>query len=95
MISSRGGGDNVAVLEGAVEFLGGDQTTGVGDISHEPGAFLGGGLFELSVIPVTGVSRGTANNETGLKDLGLGSETSIVDEVGFRSDCIGKGLEVN
>jgi hypothetical protein len=82
------------VFEGAVELLGGDQTAGVSDICHEPGAFLGGGLFELSVIPVTGVGRGTTDNETGLEDLGLGSQASTVDEVGFRSDCVGKRLEV-
>lgn len=94
-MSSRGGGDDVAVFEGAVELLGGDQTAGVSDISHEPGAFLGGSLFELSVIPVTWVGGGPADNETGLEDLGLGSQASIVDEVCFGSDCVGKRLEVN
>jgi hypothetical protein len=93
--SVRGGGDDIAVLEGVVELLRGNETAGVGDIGHEPGALLGSGLLQLSVVPITGVSRGTADNETGLEDFGLCGETSIVNEVGLRGDTVGKGLEVN
>lgn len=37
-----GGGNNITVFKGAVEFLSSNETTGVGNVSHEPGAFARG-----------------------------------------------------
>ena len=65
------------------------------NISHEPCTLLGSGLLQFSVIPITGVCRSAADDETGLEDFGLGSKTDIVDEVGFGCDGIRKRLEVN
>lgn len=64
-------GDDITVFEGVVQLLRSNETTGVCNICHEPGAFPCSGLLEVLVIPVTRVSRGTTNNQTGLEDLGL------------------------
>ena len=39
-VNIRSGGNNVAVFERVVEFLSSDKTTSMGNICHEPCAFL-------------------------------------------------------
>ena len=62
----RGGGDNVAVLEGVRELTGGDEARGVRDVSHQEGTVLVSSGAQGGVVPVTGVRGGTADDETGL-----------------------------
>ena len=91
----RGRSNNVAVLEGVVEFASGNETTGVGDVGHEPSTLLGRDLLQLSIVPVAGIGRGTANDETRLEDLRLVGEASVVNQVGLRGDGVWERLEVN
>jgi len=93
--NSRSGGDDIAVLEGVVELLSSDETAGVGDVGHEPSTLLVGDLAEVGIVPVTGVGRGTANDETRLVNLSRGLELGIVDDAGLGDDGVGEGLEVD
>ena len=90
-----GGGNNITVFKGAVEFLSSNETTGVGNVSHEPGAFARGDFLQFGVVPVARVGRSTADDETGLKDFRLRGEANIVYQVGLWGDGIRKRLEVD
>ena len=59
--------DDIAVLEGVVQFLGGHKTASVSDIGHEPCIVLVANFLESSVIPVARIGRGTANDKPGLE----------------------------
>ena len=85
-----GRGDDIAVLEGVVELLRRDKTTGVGDVGHKEGALTLSDRLQCLVVPVAGVGGGTADDETGLEDLCLRRESRIVDEVGILGDGVGK-----
>lgn len=91
----RGGGDDMAMLERAVEFLGGDETADVGDVGHEIGTLLVTDVSEPAIVPVTGVRRGTADDEPGLEYLGLLLEAGVVDELGGGIDRVREGLEID
>ena len=65
------------------------------DIGHKPCALLLSNLLEFSIVPVTRVRRSTTDDETRLEDACLGAERGVIDEVRFRGDGIGKGLEVD
>lgn len=90
-----GSSNNIAILEGVVQLLGSDETRSVGNVGHEPSTLLVSDLTELSIVPVTGVSRSTADDETGLENFGLGGKASIVYEVGVGGNRVGVGLEVD
>jgi hypothetical protein len=90
-----GGGDDVAELEGARLLAGGDQTRDVGHVGKEVGALGVGDLAKPSVVPVTGVSGTTADEETGLEEVGVGLELRVVDDTGGRVDSVWERLEVD
>lgn len=79
LVSSSG--NNIAVLKRVVQLLSSDETGSVGDIGHEPSALLVSDFTELGILPVTGVSRSTADNEARFEDLSLGGKAGVVDEV--------------
>lgn len=79
-----GGGNDVTVVEGAIELLGSNEAGGVGHITHEPSTLAVGDLAESIVLPVAGVSRSTTDNETGLVDLGGLVELLVVNEASLR-----------
>ena len=90
-----GRGDDIAVLEGVVELLRRDKTTGVGDVGHKEGALTLSDRLQCLVVPVAGVGGGTADDETGLEELGLVGEVLVVDELSLGGDAVGEGLEVD
>ena len=79
---SRRGGDHVTVLEWVGEFLSGDETRRVSNICHQVGPMFIDNLAKCGIIPITGICRGAANDETGFEDTGLRGEGSIVNELG-------------
>lgn len=89
------GSDDIAILERVVQFLSSNEAASVGDISHERSTLLVCDLAEFGIFPVTGISRGTADDETRLENLGLRREAWVVNEVGIRGDSIRVGLEVD
>lgn len=90
-----GGGHNVAVLEGRFSLLASNKTGDVGHVSHEVGAVLVSNLTEASIVPLTGVSRGTADDDLGAEKLGVLLESVEIDETGGGIDLVGHGLEVD
>jgi hypothetical protein len=78
------GGDDITILKGVVQLLSSNKTRGVSNIGHKPGSFFVCDLTELSILPVTGISRGTADNETGPENLSLRGKSGIINEVGIR-----------
>jgi hypothetical protein len=94
-VNIRSGGNDVAVFERVVELLSSDETTGMGNICHEPCAFLGRNFPQLRIVPVTGVGWGTTDDKSRFKDLCLSRKSGIVNEISFGSDGIREGLEVN
>ncbi len=90
-----GSGNDVTVLERAVQLPCSNQARSVSDVGHEKGAFLVRNFAEFCVVPVAGVSRCTTYDEAGFEDLGLASKTRIINEIGVWGDDIGKGLEID
>lgn len=90
-----GGGDNVAVLEGRFSLLASNKTGNVGHVAHEVGAVLVSNLAEAGIVPLTGVSRGTADEDLGAEELGILLESVEIDETGGDVDLVGHGLEVD
>ena len=91
----RGGGDNIAVVEGVLEFLSSNKTTGVGNVGHEPCTLLGSDLLEVLIVPVPGIRGSTTDDETGLEHLGGGFQFGVINETGIGNNRIGEGLEVD
>lgn len=92
---SRSSRNNITVLKRIRQLLRRDQTARVCDIGHQVRAVLVRRLPQARVIPVTRVSRGTADDEFGLEDAGLGGEFGVVDELGVGVEAVGEGLEVD
>ena len=91
----RGGGDNIAILERIVEYLGRDKTACVRNISHQERAMFVRRLAEVRIVPVTRVRGSTTNDKTGLEDTRLLSETAVVDELRCGVETVREGLEVD
>lgn len=83
------------MVEGTLQLLSSNETAGVGHVGDEPSTFGIGDLAEGVVFPVTRVSRGTADDETGLEELGKLCDVFVVDELGLGVEAVGKGLEVD
>lgn len=90
-----GGGDNVAVLEGRVSLLASNKTRDVGHVAHEVGAVLVSNLAEAGIVPLTGVGRGTADEDLRAEELGVLLKSVEIDETGGGADLVGHGLEVD
>ena len=78
---TRSGGHDITVLEGVCEFASSDKTACVCNVRHQKRAVLVSDSTKSSVVPVTGVCRGTTDQETRLEDFCLRSETLVVDEM--------------
>ena len=92
---SRGGGDDIAVVEGARVDATSDETRNVSHIAHQEGAMLVSDTTEGLVVPVTRVCGGTTDDEAGLVDAGLLCEGCVVDVLGLCVEAVGEGLEVD
>lgn len=90
-----GGGDDITVVEGGGLLSGGDETGNVGHVAQEVSTLTVGDLSETGVVPVTGVSGTTADEETGLVEVGVGLELGVVDDTGGRVNSVREGLEVD
>lgn len=53
------------------------------------------GGAEALVVPITGVRRGTADNQTGLEAMSSLAQSSIVDELSGGVQTVREGLEVD
>lgn len=91
----RGGGDYVAVLERRVLDFTSNETRDVSHIRQEVSTLLVGDASKGLVVPISGVGRCSADDETGLEEVGVGSEGFIVDQTGLLDDLVWKGLEVD
>ena len=65
------------------------------DIGHEESTVFVCGFTQRAIVPVPWVRRRTADNETGLEDTRLLSETAIVDELRCGVETVREGLEVD
>lgn len=72
-----------------------DETGDVGHVGHEVSALAIGDLSETAIVPVTGVSGTTANEETGLEEVGVGLELGIVNDTSLGVDSVRERLEVD
>lgn len=89
-----GGGDNVGVLEGGGDDLGGDETRDVGHVDDEVGTDEVGNLAHALVVNETAVGRGTGDEDLGAVEDGVLLEHVIVNDAGLEVDAVGEGLEV-
>lgn len=83
-------GHNIAVLEGVGELASSNETARVRYISHEECAMLVSDSPQRLVVPIAGVRRGTADDETRLVDLGKRREVLVVDELRCRVKAVGE-----
>ena len=91
----RGGGDDVAVLEGAGLLAGGDEAGDVRHVHEEEGAVGVGDLAELGVVPVAGVGRPAADEHGRLEETRVLGQPLVVDEAGVGPNAVGEALEVD
>ena len=91
----RGGGDDVAVLEGAGLLAGGDEAGDVRHVHEEEGAVGVGDLAELGVVPVAGVGGPAADEHGRLEEARVLGERLVVDEAGLGPDAVRERLEVD
>lgn len=89
------GGHDVTVLERRVLLGSGDETRDVGHVGQEISALAIGDLSETAIVPVTGVSGTTANDKTGLVEIGVGLELGVVDDTSLGVDSVRERLEVD
>lgn len=92
---SRRSCNNIAVVERTVQFLGSNETTCVGNISHQEGPVFICCFAKSFVIDVARIGRGTADNEPGFVDSSLLSESDVVNEVCLRVQPVWKRLEID
>lgn len=76
---SRSSADYIAKLERVVLHLRGNQTRDVCDVGHQIRSLLVGNLAETTVLPVTWVSRSSADDNSGLEEVGILVETVVVN----------------
>lgn len=89
------GGHDVTVLERRVLLGSSDETRDVGHVGHEVSALAIGDLSETAIVPVTGVSGTTANEKTGLEEVGVGLELGVVNDTSLGVDSVRERLEVD
>lgn len=87
--------DEVTVVEGVLLDLSGNETRDMGHVHHEVGTLGVGNLAKAGVVPVTGVGRGTANDEARLEEVGLLLEEVVVNEAGLSIDLVRQRLVVD
>lgn len=85
----------MAVFKGTGQLTGRDQSRCMRHIAHEPSLLSIRNLSQVFVVPVSGIRRGTADDQAGLERLGLLLERGVVDEVGGGIKGVGKRLEVD
>jgi len=90
-----GGGNDITELEWRGLLTGGNETGDVGHVAQQVSALGIGDLAQPSVVPVTGVSRTSANEETGLVKVGVGLKLRVVDDTGGWVDSVWERLEVD
>lgn len=89
------GGHDVTVLERRVLLGSSDETGDVGHVGQEVSALAIGDLSETAIVPVTGVSRTTANEKTGFEEVGVGLELGVVNDTSLGVDSVRERLEVD
>lgn len=92
---SRCGGDNITILKRVVQFLRCDQPACVSDIRHHISALPVTNGLDRGVIPVSGISGSTADNQTGLENLCLLGQGLVIDELRRRVKSIRERLEID
>jgi hypothetical protein len=90
-----GGGDNVGVLEGSGDDLGGNEAGDVSHIDNEVGTNGVGDLAHALVVNETAVSRGTGNKDLRAEENGVLLEGIIVNDAGVEVDTVRHGLKVS
>ena len=75
----RGSGDNITVVEGARVLATGNETANVSHVGHQVSTMLVSDLAKSLVVPVAGVRRGTADDETGLEEASLVRKFAVVN----------------
>lgn len=93
--NSRGGADDIAVLERIILNLSSDETRDVGHVHHEVRTVEVSDLAKTLVVPVSRVSGGTTDQDPGLEEESVLLECVVVDETGGGVDLVRKGLEVD
>lgn len=89
-----GGGDNIGVLEGSGDDLGGNETGNVSHVNHEVGTNGVGNLAHTLVVDQTAVGRGTSDQNLRAVEDGVLLERIVVNDAGLLVDAVGHGLEV-
>lgn len=89
-----GGGDDVSILEGAGEDLGGDQARDVGHIGEHVGVDLVANFADALVVNETAVSTGASDNDLGAVEEGRLLKLVVVDEASLLVEAVREGLEV-
>ncbi len=64
-------------------------------ITHQVTAVAISNLPQASVVPVPWVGTGTADDQSGLEQAGIGGELLVVEEAGTWEDSVWEGLEVD
>ena len=89
----RGGGHDVAKVEGLRLLLGGDEAADVRHVHHEHRAALVGDLAELGVVPVARVRRAAANQHLRPEVHRLLLELNVVDQTGGGVELVRQRLK--
>lgn len=85
----------MAMLERTSQFTSSDQTGCMSHIAHEPSLLIIGNLAQILVIPISWISRGTANDETWFEGLCRLFERGVVDQLGLGFESVREGLEID
>lgn len=88
-------GDNVTEVERRAVLTRGDETRDVSHVAHQVGTVGIGNLPEPGIVPVSGVSRSSADDESGLVQPGVDLQLLVVDQAGLRVDTVRERLEVD
>lgn len=89
-----GGGDDIGVLEGGRNDLGGDETRDVSHIDNEVSSDGVSNLAHALVVDETAVGRGSGNQDLGAVEDGVLLEGVVVNDTSVKVDTVGHGLEV-
>lgn len=89
-----GGGDNVRVRERRGENIGSDQSRDVGHIGHQVSTAAVSNLAHASIVDLTGIGRGTSNDDLGAVELGVLLQGIVVNDTGLLVDLVGEGLKI-
>ena len=75
----RRGCDNVGVFEGVVHYVGGNETTDVCHVHQQVSTNAVCDLAKARIVPLSGVSRGTSDEDLRLEDCSLGFKLVVVN----------------